>query len=150
MFKLVPTLTAWWPVSVLEPDNDNPGTLKESTFDVELVIRGTDELKPYDDKRAELVKQLPTAEEFAADYKAASAKADEIRKQIEAHDQSMFHLMVSNWRGVIDANDQPLPFSADNLDMALGLDRIRVGLNRAYEEAVSNDKARLGNSKALH
>ncbi|NSZ48446.1 hypothetical protein [Agrobacterium vitis] len=150
MFKLVPTLTAWWPVSVLEPDSNNPGKLKEETFEAEIVIRGKDELKPYDDKRAELVGKLPTAEEFATDYKAASEKAAEIRKQIEAHDQSMFHLMISNWRGILDANDQPLPFSADNLDMALGFDRIRVGLNRAYEEAVSNDKARLGNSKALH
>lgn len=147
MFKLVPTLTAWWPVSVLEPDTDNPGKLKEFTFEAEIVIRGKDELEPYDEKRAVLVEQLPTADAFAADFKAASDKAAEIRRQIEAHDQSMFHLMITNWRGIVDANDQPLPFSADNLDMALGFDRIRVGLNRAYEQAVSNDKARLGNSK---
>jgi len=150
MFKLVPVLTAWWPVSVLQPDTDNPGKLKEETFEVELAIRSKDELKAYDDKRADLVKQMPTADEFAADVKAASEKAVAIRKQIEDHDQGMFHLMVTNWRGILDVNDQPLPFTADNLDMALGFDRIRVGLNRAYDEAVSNDKARLGNSKSLH
>ncbi|MDQ0454718.1 hypothetical protein [Rhizobium paknamense] len=147
MFKLVPVLTAWWPVSVLEPDNDNPGTLKEETFEVELAIRGKDELKAYDDKRAALVRQLPTADEFAADYMAAQDKADAIGKQIEEHDRDMFHLMVTNWRGIIDANDQALPFSSENLDLALGFDRIRVALNRAYQEAVSNDKARLGNLK---
>ncbi|MDQ0454656.1 hypothetical protein [Rhizobium paknamense] len=147
MFKLVPTLTAWWPVSVLEPDNDNPGTLKEATFEVELVIRGKDELKPYDDQRADLINRLPSAEDYATDLRAASDAATRVRAEIEDHDRRMFHLMVSNWRGVVDADDQPLPFSPDTLDMALGFDRIRVALNRAYEEAVSNDKARLGNLK---
>ncbi|BCH63210.1 hypothetical protein RvVAT039_04260 [Agrobacterium vitis] len=150
MFKIVPTLTAWWPVSVLEPDNDNPGKLKEFTFEAEFVIRGKEQMKPHDDKRAELLKQLPTAEEFAANYQAASEKAEATKALIEAHDRNMFHLMITNWRGVFDADDQALSFSADNLNMALGFDRIRVGLNRAYEEAVSNDKARLGNSKGLH
>jgi hypothetical protein len=148
MFKLVKNLAVWWPVSVLEPDNDNPGTLKEFTFEAEFVIRGKDELKSYNDARDALLQQLPGADDYAADYKAAAQKASEIGTQIEAHDQSMFHLMVTDWRGVIGADDQALPFSADNLDMALGLDRVRLGLNRAYDEAVSNDKARLGNSKA--
>jgi hypothetical protein len=148
MFKLVKNLAVWWPVSVLEPDNDNPGTLKEFTFEAEFVIRGKDDLKSYNDARDALLQQLPSADDYAADYKAASEKASEIGAKIEAHDQSMFHLMVTDWRGVVGADDQVLPFSADNLDMALGLDRVRLGLNRAYDEAVSNDKARLGNSKA--
>lgn len=148
MFKLVKDLAVWWPVSVLEPDNDNPGSLKEFTFEGQFVIRGKDELKSYGDERDALLKQLPSAEDYAADYKAASQKVAETGTQIEAHDRKMFHLMVTNWRGIVGEDDQPLPFTPDNLDYALGFDRIRVGLNRAYDEAVSNDKARLGNSKA--
>lgn len=148
MFKLVKNLAVWWPVSVLEPDNDNPGSLREFTFEAEFVIRCKDDLKSYNDARDALLQQLPSADDYAADYKAASLKAAEIGTQIEAHDQSMFHLMVTDWRGVVGADDQVLPFSADNLDMALGLDRVRLGFNRAYDEAISQDKARLGNSKA--
>lgn len=148
MFKLVKSLAVWWPVSVLEPDNDNPGSLKEFSFEAEFIIRGKDDLKSYNNARDALLQQLPSADDYTVDYKAASQKAAEIGAQIEAHDQSMFHLMVTDWRGVIGADDKELPFTADNLDMALGLDRVRVGLNRAYEEAVSQDKARLGNSKA--
>ena len=148
MFKIVPQLAVWWPVTVLEPDNDNPGTLKEQTFEAEFLIRGREEAKALQDERNAFSVQLPGPDDYAKDFAAASAKAAEINKTIEAHDRKVFHLSITNWRGVTDANDNPMSFTADALDMALNLDRVRLGIAKAYEDAVSNDKARLGNSKA--
>ncbi|SCB18518.1 hypothetical protein [Rhizobium lusitanum] len=148
MFKLIENLTAWWPVKVLEPDNDNPGSLKEETFEVEFVIRSREETKAHDKQRTELLKQLPVADDYRKDQAGATAKAEKIGAKVEAHDRKMDHLVIKNWRGVFDAKENPVPFSAAALDMALNHERIRVGINRAYDEAVSNDKARVGNSNA--
>lgn len=148
MFKLVKNLAVWWPVSVLEPDSDNAGQLKESQFEVELVIRGKDELKAYDDARLALVNQLPNADDYLADAKTASTKASDIAAQIDAHDRKIFQMTFTNWRNVVDENDQPIAFSAEALDQALNYERVRAGLNRAYADAISQDKARLGNLKA--
>jgi hypothetical protein len=148
MFKIVSNLTAWWPVTVLEPDNENPGTLKEETFEVEFIIRGRNELKVNQDERKALVKQLPSGDDFLSDHAAATAKGEKIGAKIEAHDRKMDHLSIKNWRGILDEQGNPLPFTAAALDMALNHDRIRVALNKGFEEAVSNDKARVGNSKA--
>lgn len=148
MFKIVPQLTAWWPVTVLEPDNDNPGTLKEFTFEAEFVIRGRDEMKPYHQEKNGLMRQLPTGDDILKDRAAAEAKADKVAAKLEAHDLKMFHLMVKNWRGVFDEKDNPLPFTAETFNLALNQERIRAGLNKAYDEATSNDKARVGNSNA--
>lgn len=150
MFKLVKNLTTWWPVTVLEPDESNPGTLVERKFQAQFVIRSRDEVKALQEKRDALMKQLPGSDEYLADFKAATAKATEINNAIEAHDREVFHLNITGWKDVVDEGDEetPIPFSSDALDMALNLDRVRLGLVKAYEEAGSNDKARLGNSKA--
>ncbi len=150
MFKLVKNLAVWWPVTVLEPDPENPGTLLERAFEAKFVIRGKDEMKPHNDKRSDLAKRLMQAIKTAGtadDIDAAGEAIEALQAEIEAHDRQMYHLMVSNWRGIIGDDDQPIDFSAEALDMAISLDRVRDGLNRAYQDAVSNDKARLGNSK---
>jgi len=149
MFKLVKNLATWWPVTVLEPDDNNPGTLIERKFQAQIVIRSRDEAKALQDKRNALVKQLPGSEDYLKDYAAATAKAEEINAAIEAHDREVFHLNITNWKDVVaDDEETPVPFSSDALDMALNIDRVRLALVTAYDEAVSNDRARLGNSKA--
>lgn len=149
MFKIVKNLAIWWPVSVLEPDDDNPGTLVEKKFQAQFLIRSRDQAKALQEERNALLKQLPGSEDYLKDYAAASAKAEEINVAIEAHDNKVFHLNVTNWKDVVaDDGKTQLPFSSDALDMVLNLDRVRLALVKAYDEAVSNDKARLGNSKA--
>jgi hypothetical protein len=149
MFKLVKNLATWWPVTVLEPDDSNPGTLIERTFQAQIVIRSRDEAKALQEKRNALLKQLPGSEDYLKDYAAATAKAEEINAAIDAHDREVFHLNITNWKDVVAYDGEtPLAFSSEALDMALNLDRVRLALVAAYDEAVSNDKARLGNSKA--
>lgn len=148
MFKLVKNLSTWWPVTVLEPDNDNPGTLVEKTFQAQFVVRSREETKALQEKRNALVRQLPTSSDYLNDEAAAMKKAEDIGALIEAHDREVFHLNITNWKDIEDENEQPIPFSVDALDMALNVDRVRIGFATAFGEIVSNDKARLGNSKA--
>jgi hypothetical protein len=150
MFKVVKNLTTWWPVKVLEPDNDHPGKLVERVFQAEFLIRGREEAKALQEERNALLKQLPNSDDYLKEYAAAAEKADEIGAKIDAHDRNVFHQSIKNWKDVVHEGDDetPIPFTPDALDMVLNLDRARVGLAQAYEEAVSNDKARLGNSKA--
>lgn len=148
MFKLVKNLTAWWPVTVLTPDDENPGTLKEEAFEAQFLILGREERKTLQDERDALIAELPKSEDFLQDFAAATAKGKEIAAKIEAHDREMFHRIVRCWRGVVGENKKTIEFSSEMLDMALGRDDIRAGFNEAYQEATSNDKARLGNSKA--
>jgi len=148
MFKLVKDLTVWWPVSVLTPDEDNPGVLKEETFEAQLLIRSRDERKTYQQQRDALVEQLPKSDDYLKDFAAATAKAKEIGAEIDAYDRSMFHLIIQNWRGIVGDNDEAIAFSPAMLDMALDRDGVIVGINEAFQQAISSDKARLGNSKA--
>jgi hypothetical protein len=150
MFKLVKNLTTWWPVTVFEPDDSNPGSLVERKFQAQFVIRSREEVKELQEARDALVNELPGSDEYLADFKAATTKANEINAAIEAHDRKIFHLNITGWKDVVAEGDDetPMLFSPEALDMALNLDRVRLGLVKAYEEAGSNDKARLGNSKA--
>lgn len=149
MFKVVKNLAVWWPVTVLEPDEDNPGTLIENEFQAQFVIRSRDQAKALQEERNTLIKQLPGSDDYLKDYASASAKAEEVNAAIEAHDNKVFHLNVTNWKDVVaDDGKTRIAFSPDALDMVLNLDRVRLALVKAYDEAVSNDKARLGNSKA--
>jgi hypothetical protein len=151
MFKLVRNLAAWWPVTVIEPDPVNAGQLVERAFEAEFLILGKSELKAHNDHRSHLVRQLVdeiTVLRDASNKESQEVLVRSIEAKIEAHDREMFHRLVTNWRDVTDENDKPIAFSAEALDMALDQERIAAGLKQAYEEAISNDKARLGNSKA--
>lgn len=51
MFTLVHDLTVWWPVKVIEPDPEKPGSYLEQTFDVLLEILDRDYAKERDELR---------------------------------------------------------------------------------------------------
>lgn len=137
MFKLVPNLTCWWPVKVSEPDPNKPGKFIEHTFEAELQILDRDESQKADEQRRAMLKQ------------AADDPSDEnlakVEKLLEAHDQMAFRRVLRNWRGLIDENDQPIPFTDETFVAVMKHDRVRRALNVAYQEAITGDKARLGN-----
>ncbi len=137
MFKLVQNLTVWWPVKVIEPDPEKPGSFVEHTFEVELEILDRDYSKNRDAMRVELLK---TAE---ADPSEENLKR--VQAELDAFDTASFTRVVKNWRGVIGEKDEVIPFSNETFAAALKLERIRVALNRAYQDAIDQDKARLGN-----
>ncbi|MGO8057550.1 hypothetical protein ACC716_04980 [Rhizobium johnstonii] len=137
MFKLVHNLTVWWPVNVIEPDPDKPGSYVEHTFDVELEILDRDYATNRDKMRAELLK--------SAEKDPSEENLKHVQAELEEFDTASFTRVIKNWRGVVDEKEKVIPFTNETFAAALKLERIRIGLNRAYQEAISQDKARLGN-----
>jgi hypothetical protein len=149
MFKLVRNLAAWWPVTVIEPDPDQPGTFTEVGFEARFLIVGKSEMRGYAEERDALARELVDTIEAMATADDKTAVSQTIRaheKALEDHDAGMFHRLITDWRGVVDADGQSIPFSAAALDMAIDQDRIRRALKLAYDAAISEDGARLGNS----
>ncbi len=148
MFKLVSNLTCWWPVKVMEPDPDKPGKYIERQFEAEFIVLDREESQRIDDLRAELLKAFEKAVERTEDGKAPAdveAKLKAAQAELDAYDINAFRRVLKNWRGISDDGDQPFRFTEENFAIAMRHERIRVGLNRAYQEAISQDRARLGN-----
>lgn len=137
MFKLVKTLTTWWPVKVYEPDPEKPGTFQEFSFEVELEILGREEVKANRKDREEL---LAT---YAADPSEANLAV--LEEKLEALQERIFLRTVKNWRGIIDDDKNPLVFSEQMLLQALNRNHVREGIDVAYSEAIDTGKARQGN-----
>ena len=137
MFKLVQNLTVWWPVKVIEPNPEKPGSFVEHSFEVELEILDRDYSKNRDAMRVELLKK--------AEADPSEENLKRVQGELDAFDTASFTRVVKNWRGVVDAKDEVIPFSNEAFAEALKLERIRVALNRAYQDAIDQDKARLGN-----
>jgi len=137
MFKLVKTLTAWWPVKVYEPDPENPGKFLPFEFEVEFEILDRDEVKKNQRDRAALF----------AEYEAESGeqRLAELQDRLDALQERDFLRVVRNWRGVVDDTDKPILFSEQMLVAALKRNHVREGINVAYAEAIDTGKARLGN-----
>ncbi|TBB53397.1 hypothetical protein ELH44_06820 [Rhizobium ruizarguesonis] len=137
MFTLVHDLTVWWPVKVIEPDPEKPGSYVEQTFDVLLEILDRDYAKERDELRGELLK--------SAEKDSSEENLKHVQAELENFDTASFTRVIKDWRGVVDKDKKVIPFTNEIFAAALKLERIRIGINRAYQEAISQDKARLGN-----
>lgn len=137
MFKLVKTLTAWWPVTVYEPDPEQPGQFVPFTFEAEFEILDRDEVQKNEDARAAV---------FAA-FEGATGedRLKELQRQLDALQEKEFIRVVRNWRGVVDEHDKPLIFSEQALLLAIKRNHVREGIAAAYAEAIDTGKARQGN-----
>lgn len=136
MFKVKKNLTCWWPVTVKEPHPDNAGEIQESGFEVEFAIPGREERKKLADEREALLAELRETDD--------AEKATEIARQLEAFGEHRYREAILNWRG-IEGDEGPFEYSLPNLDLLLDSDYVRRALDAAYTEAVTLDKARLGN-----
>lgn len=137
MFVFVPNLTCWWPVKVQQPDPEKPGQMTEYSFEIEFEILDRDETRRMDDERTALLKQVETD--------ASEENLRKIQDELEAQAVSSFRRVIRNWRGIVDEDKNPVPFSEATFAAAMRHNRIRAAINRAYQEAIGEDKARLGN-----
>lgn len=138
-FKLSSELTFKWPVKVLEPDQGTPGKLIEREFTAHFAIIDPEQSKETDKQRVALFEQIKP------DMDVKDLR--EVQALIDAHDFTALSQVMRGWHGIVDDDDKPIPFNSDNLKMVYAHDRVKNALRRAYQEAVSEDKARLGNSK---
>lgn len=137
MFKVVPNLTFWWPVKVLEPDPERPGKLIEQEFEAEFRLLDRKETKASAETRRQIMARL------SPDLDEASLKA--IADELEAHDEGTVRRVLVNWRKVVDDKGNPIAFDEKTFAALYDMDRVRAAFNRAYGEAIAEDKARLGN-----
>ncbi|MCJ2874787.1 hypothetical protein JUM41_11125 [Rhizobium pusense] len=138
-FKLSSELTFKWPVKVLEPDQGTPGKLIEREFTAHFAIIDPEQSKETDKQRVALFEQIKPDMDVKDLW--------DVQALIDAHDFNALSQVMRGWHGIVDDGDEPIPFNSDNLKMVYAHDRVKNALRRAYQEAISEDKARLGNSK---
>lgn len=120
-FKLIDDRAFWWPVRVSLPDSDKPGTFAEQSFEMEF-------------------ETLTQSEAEEIDRLQQESGSNPVEAQ-----NALLRRVCRDWRNVEDENDNPLPFSSDNLSRALDQSWFRAGVYVAYAQALSGEKARLGN-----
>lgn len=137
-FKLSSELTFSWPVKVIEPDPKRPGKLIEHEFTAHFAIIDPAQAKETDAKRRALLQQI-TPDTDLEDLK-------DLQSLLEAHDFAALDEVLRGWGSdLIDDDGKPIPYNSTNLKMVYAFPRVKNAFNRAYQEAISEDKARLGN-----
>ena len=136
-FKLSSELTFKWPVKVLEPDQGTPGKLIERVFMGHFAIIPPEQAKETDAKRRALLKQVTE--------KTTPEEIEDVQALLEAHDFAALNDVLRGWHDLLGEDDKPIPFNIETLRMVYAHQRVRNAFARAYQEAISEDKARLGN-----
>jgi hypothetical protein len=122
-FTLSKSHLYWWPVTVRLPDPENPGQIVEQVLRVQFEPRSRDQ-------------QLEAQE--------AAAKLTNLR-DIIAHDIAEARAVVRNWDDVIGEDGQLVPFTPENLELALQQPWFRKAVQVALAESMNGEEARRGN-----
>lgn len=123
-FEETAEYTYWWPMKIPMPNPERPGQWKEETFDMLFVGVSEDEAK----ETQAAIDALETDEEKAA----------------HNHDQLLN--ASRDWRGVIDGDKKPVPFSRDLLlKMLRAGPWYRAGIYKSYLASLAKDGPRKGN-----
>lgn len=137
MFKFTPNLTFTWPVKIIEPDPANPGQFAEHEF------KALFEMLPPDEAKTNAKERLAIAAKINPELTDADVEA--IQTELDDHDLKSVQRVLRGWDDVNDADDKPIPFNDTTFRMLYAYRHIRNGFVRAYMDALSEDKARLGN-----
>lgn len=125
-YQLTDTFTYWWPVTVRipNPDPDHAGEIVEQTFKMQFMALDRDE---------QIAEQQKLDELTAVD-------------DIKAHEHDLLRRVCKNWVGVVGDEKAPVGFSSDAFDKALQKGWFRQGVYDAFNESMSGEEARMGNS----
>lgn len=136
MFVFSENLSFWWPVKPIEPDPEHAGKLIEREFEVLFELPTPEEGEADRKARAALLEALLKPELGDEEYQKAQA-------DLRAFDDELALRRIKDWRKISDQGGNPLPFSMFAKVFAYA--HIKSAIDRAYVEAISEDKARLGN-----
>lgn len=114
-FVLARTWTFWWPVKVQVPSPDRAGEFEEQELEIRFEAVGQEEAKRLTEERAAM--------------KSAQER--------EAHEDALLLRVVKDWRKVDGEDGKPVSFSAEAFRTALGFLPFRIGVTRAYAEAMA-------------
>lgn len=120
-FALVETLRVHWPVTVTRPSETSPGEVVKETFTGLFEVLGAEDARAHDERYL----ALPI-------------------DQRRDHENDLLKRVLVGWDGVV-AGGSPVPFTPDNLALALRFPWFPAGVYAAYREIMSGEKARLGN-----
>jgi hypothetical protein len=112
----------WWPVTVLVPSDEKPGTFEKHTFRAQFENIGRDEARRL---RDELL-ALP-AEEY------------------EAREDDLMRRVFRGWEDVATREGEAVPFTPSNFDAAWQNSWFRIGVAEAWRKAINGEEARRGN-----
>lgn len=125
MFRIVSKHLFWWPVTVKVPHPDDAGRFVDATFEMRFEAMPIERAREIDEAR----NKLP-------------------QDQQAAHAFDFLFEVARDWRDVQDGDGQTIAFSVEAFKAQLGYAWFRDGVLRAYEQAVTGQAARLGNSDA--
>lgn len=128
MFVMKKQTTVWWPVTVDVPDPKVRGRFVEHEFEAEFLIMDADAAQERQDARAELLK--------------ATGPADEVMRDLNAHDFAAWADLVLDWRGVQDEDGEEIPYSDAMLIAAVKQPLTRAAFERAYAEILAGKPRR--------
>ena len=137
MFKLSREVTFPWPVKVIEPDPAKAGRLLEHEFEATFAIVDPKVTKARNEERKAILRRMAD-ETPLEELKAIEAEVDE-------HDFVTLKTYLRGWSNIADDDGRAIPFNDDTLRAVYAHARVKNALVRAYQEALSEDKARLGN-----
>lgn len=136
MFVFSKNLTFWWPVKPIEPDPDRPGKLIEYEFEAQFELPTPDEAEADRKDRIKLIEALTKKDLEEEAYQRAE-------EALRAFDEALVLRRIKNWRNIQGKDGKDLPFSL--FPKVFTHPHIKAAFDRAYGEAISEDKARLGN-----
>ena len=122
-FTLSQTDRYWWPVTLRVPEPAKPGKIIEQSFQAEFEPLSPDEEVEAADRAAKLTKG----------------------KDVVRHAIDQAARVVKNWDGVVDGDGNPVPFTPEVLAQAMKKSWFRFGVQKALEESLRGEEARLGN-----
>ena len=136
MFVFSEKPTFWWPVKPIEPDPDQPGKLIEREFEVLFELPTPEEAEADRKSRAALLEALLKPELSDDEYQTA-------QKSLRDFDDALALRRIRDWRKIENKAGEALPFLL--FPKVFAYQNVKAAIDRAYGEAISEDKARLGN-----
>ena len=125
-FKLSATRLYWWTVKVRQPI-DNPDPKRGAKIEtVELKVQF--EAISQDDGNA-----------HAAELRGLP------REEREKREHELIERAVKNWEGVVDDENQPVPFSLEAFRKAMQFSWFRIGIYEAWVASTAGEEARRKN-----
>lgn len=86
-----------------------------------------------------------TNEDFHVIFKHVPPARREELLALDNDGSALLSEIVIGWENLVDANNQPIPFSPDMLKTILELDWIKIATVNAYTRAISNNGAKVKN-----
>lgn len=109
----------WWPVKVRIPDPETAGAILERSLEILFEAEDQDEAI----ERQEL-------------YATLRSQRDRVE-----HERRQLFRVCKDWKGVVDPDRRPVPFTEDNFRQALQQSWFRAGVYAAYADSLNGEAA---------